>query len=281
MSAATKLAYKHCRQLVRTSGSSFYAGMRILPADRREAIFAVYALARRVDDIADGVLPDDEKMRQLSSLRERVERIEEERDDRVLDALADAAERYPIPLSAFGDLIDGAEMDVRGRTYSSFPELVEYCRCVAGSIGRLSLGVFDTDDRERASLLADDLGVALQITNILRDLREDTRRGRRYLPEEDLERFGCVIGDGRMEGPVELVVAYEAERALAWLDHGLELVPLLDRRSAACVLVMAGSYLRLLERIASSPAKVLDGRMSLGRGEKVWVLARSLVRASV
>src|SRR5450756_994083 len=94
--------------------------MRILPADRREAIFAVYALARRVDDIADGVLPDDEKMRQLSSLCERVERIEEERDDRVLDALADAAERYPIPLSAFGDLIDGAEMDVRGRTYSSF-----------------------------------------------------------------------------------------------------------------------------------------------------------------
>ena len=281
MSVATELAYEHCRQLVRTSGSSFYAGMRILPPDRREAIFAIYALARRIDDIADGALPADEKMGQLSSLREQVERIEEERDDRVLAALADAAGRYPIPLAAFGELIDGAEMDVQGRTYSSFLELVEYCRCVAGSIGRLSLGVFDTDDRRRAGLLADDLGVALQITNILRDLREDTRCGRRYLPEEDLERFDCQIGDGRTEGPVELVVAFEAERGLAWFEHGLELVPLLDRRSAACVLAMAGAYRRLLERIAWSPAKVLDGRMSLGRGEKVWLLGRSLVRAVV
>ncbi len=281
MSVATELAYEHCRQLVRSSGSSFYAGMRILPSDRREAIFAVYALARRVDDIADGVLPGDEKLSQLSSLREQLDRIEEVRDDRVLAALADAAERYPIPLAAFGDLIDGAEMDVRGRTYSDFPELVEYCRCVAGSIGRLSLGVFDADDRERAGLLADDLGVALQITNILRDLREDTLCGRRYLPQEDLERFDCRIADGRLEGPIELVVAYEAERGLAWFEHGLELVPLLDRRSATCVLAMAGSYLRLLERIAANPAKVLDGRMSLGRGEKVWLLARSLVKAGV
>jgi phytoene synthase len=281
MSVATEQAYEHCRKLVRTSDSSFYAGMRILPADRREAIFAVYALARRIDDIADGALPGDEKLAQLSSLREQLARVEEERDDRVLAALADAAERYPIPLTAFGDLIDGAEMDVRGRTYASFPELVEYCRCVAGSIGRLSLGVFHTDDRDKASSLADDLGVALQITNILRDLREDTSRGRRYLPEEDLERFGCRIFDGRMEGPIELVVAYEAERGLAWYEHGLELVPLLDRRSAACVLAMAGAYRRLLERIASSPAKVLQGRMSLRSSEKAWVLARSLVRATL
>jgi phytoene synthase len=199
----------------------------------------------------------------------------------VLAALADAAERYPIPLTAFDELIDGAEMDVRGRTYASFPELVEYCRCVAGSIGRLSLGVFITDDREKASSLADDLGVALQITNILRDLCEDTSRGRRYLPEEDLERFGCRIIAGRMEGPIELVVAYEAERGLAWYEHGLELVPLLDRRSAACVLAMAGAYRRLLERIASNPAKVLQGRMSLRSSEKAWVLARSLVRAAL
>jgi phytoene synthase len=281
MSVSTELAYEHCRQLVRRSHSSFYAGMRILPGDRREAIFAVYALARRIDDIADGSLPDDEKLGKLSALHEQLERIEKESDDRVLAALADAAGRYPIPLTAFGELIDGAEMDVQGRTYASFPELVEYCRCVAGSIGRLSLGVFVTDERERANLLADDLGVALQITNILRDLREDTRCGRRYVPAEDLERFGCRIGGGRMEGPLELVVAYEAERGLAWLERGLELVPLLDRRSAACVLAMAGAYRRLLERIASSPEKVLEGRMSLGRGEKAWLLTRSLLRAAV
>jgi phytoene synthase len=277
---ATEQAYRHCRQLARGSGSSFYAGMRILPASKREAVFAIYALARRIDDIADGPLPSEEKLARLSALRESIDRARES-DDRVLVAVRDAADRFPIPLEAFGDLIDGAEMDVNGRTYSAFPELVEYCRCVAGSIGRLTLGLFDTAERERATGLADDLGVALQLTNILRDLREDARCGRLYLPEDDLERFGCSFSGDRLEGPVDVLVAFEGERALGWLERGLMLVPLIDRRSAACVLAMAGVYRKMLERIVSDPAVVLRERVALKRRQKAWVAARSLARAVV
>jgi 15-cis-phytoene synthase len=265
-------AYEHCRRVARESGSSFYAGMRLLPPDRRAALFAVYALARRIDDIADGDLAAGEKVSALEGTRSELDRIQASADP-VLVALADAAKRYPIPLDAFGDLVTGAEMDARGGEYDTFGDLERYCRCVAGSIGRLSLGVFECSDRARGATLADDLGVALQIGNILRDVGEDLANGRVYLPHEDLRRFGVTR---ELEGPVELVVAFEAQRGLEWLERGLELVPLLDRRSAAAVLAMAGKYRVLLERIANEPALALNGRLSLRPWEKGLVLARSL-----
>ena len=272
-------AYAECRGISRASGSTFYAGMRLLPADRRDAIFAVYALARRIDDIADGELATQDKLDALGDIRARLHRLPET-DDLVLAAVADAARRYPIPLAAFDDLVAGAEMDVRGHEYATFADTELYGRRVAGSIGRLTLGVFETTDRTRAEQLAEELGVALQLTNILRDLSEDLRNGRRYLPSEDLYRFGCNVTDGRIDGPAELLVAFEAQRALNRLALGLTLVPLLDRRSAACVLAMAGAYRRLLERIALHPELVLQGRPRLRRWEKGLVLAQSLARSA-
>ncbi len=269
------LAYEHCRGIARDSGSSFYAGMRLLAPDRRNALFAVYALAREIDDIADGELAADEKLAALSAIRVRL-RQPGEADEPVGIALADAARRFPIPLAAFDDLIDGAEMDARGTVYETFAELERYCRCVAGSIGRLSLGVFDCTDRERGSVLADDLGVGLQLGNVLRDVHEDAANGRVYLPREELVRFGCEARDGAFSGPIELVIAFEAERGLQRIRDGLALVALLDRRSASCVLAMAGKYRFLLERIAADPALVLRGRISLRPWEKGLVLARSL-----
>jgi phytoene synthase len=272
-------AYAHCREVARASGSSFYAGMRLLAVERREALFAIYALARRIDDVADGPLAADERLAALEAIRGELASLGRSADP-VLVAVRDAAGRYPIPLEAFGDLVDGAEMDVRGDDYATFADLVVYCRRVAGSIGRLALGVFEASDRREADRLADDLGVGLQIGNILRDLSEDLPAGRLYLPREDLERFGCEARDARIDGPAELLVAFEAERGLGFVDRGLALVPLLDRRSAACVLAMAGAYRRLLERIAAEPASVLAGRPSLRAWEKGWVLARSLARAA-
>jgi phytoene synthase len=270
----TAAAYEHCRRIARESGSSFYAGMRLLPGERRDAIFAIYALARRIDDVADGVL-GAARLERLEGVRRELAQIDAS-DDLVLVAVADAARRFPIPLDAFVDLVDGAEMDVRGAAYETFDDLVVYCRRVAGSIGRLALGVFDARDRPRADSLADDLGVALQIGNILRDLSEDIPAGRVYLPRADLQRFGCDVHGGAIAGDADLLVAFEAERGLGWLDGGLELVPLLDRRSAACVLAMAGKYRRLLERMASRPSLALTERPSLRAWEKGWVLARSI-----
>lgn len=269
------LAYEHCRRVARQSGSSFYAGMRLLPPERRSALFAIYALARQIDDIADGPLSRDEKLEALAGVRAALARPDVSGDP-VLVAVADAARQYPIPLEAFGDLLDGAELDVTAAEMVTFADLERYCRCVAGSIGRLSLGVFDCSDRARGVQLADDLGVALQIGNILRDVSEDAAGGRVYLPREDLARFGVEASGTGFSGPLELVIAYEAERGLGWLRHGLELIPLLDRRSASCVLAMAGKYRRLLERIAAEPSLVLRGRLSLRPWEKGLVLARSL-----
>jgi 15-cis-phytoene synthase len=276
MSAA---AYAHCRGIARASRSSFYTGMRLLPLERRDALFAVYALARRIDDVADGPLPSAEKLARLEAIRSKLEH-RSETTDLVLIAVRDASSRYPIPVEAFGDLVDGAEMDVRGTEYATFAELVVYCRRVAGSIGRLALGVFEASDRSEADRLADDLGVGLQIGNLLRDLSEDVPAGRVYMPAEDLERFGCEVRDGRVEGPADLLVAFEAERGLGFIDRGLGLVPLLDRRSAACVLTMAGAYRRLVGQIAAEPSVALAGRPSLRSWEKGWVLARSLAVAA-
>ena len=275
----TAAAYEECRRITRGAGSSFYAGMRLLPADRRLAIYAVYALARRIDDIADGEVPREEKLERLSAIRSQLA-SRDGVDDPVFVALADAAERYPIPLDAFFDLVEGAEADVLGTHYETFARLERYCRCVAGSIGRLALGVFETSDRPRAERLADDLGVALQLGNILRDLRQDLRRGRVYLPAEDLERFGCTVVGDRLHGDAELVVAFEAERALGWLERGLRIVPLLDRRSGLAVLAMTGSYRRLVERVAGDPALALGGRAALPKWEKRLVLAQSLIGAA-
>lgn len=271
--------YAHCRLVVREAGSSFSAGMRLLPPGRRDALFAIYALSRRIDDIADGPAEGDEKLRRLDEVTRALADIDAS-DDPVLVALADARRRLPIPLEAFADLLEGARLDAHGARYAVWADTEHYCRCVAGSIGRLSLGVFETSDRERASVLADDLGVALQVGNILRDLAEDVPDGRIYLPDEDLERFGCTVVDGRIDGPLELLVAFEAQRGLEWLARGLELVPLLDRRSAVCVAALSAPYGRLLERMAAHPEVVRGGRPRLGRVERGLVLARSVLGAA-
>jgi 15-cis-phytoene synthase len=279
-SAAADAAYRHCRLVTSRNASSFYHGIRLLPGSRRKALFAVYALARRIDDIADGAGANDEKLRRLAQARGDLASIAVARDDPVLVALADAASRFPVPLEAFGDLIDGAEMDVRGVRYETFDDLLVYCRRVAGSIGRLSLGVFGAREPARAAAHAEALGVALQLTNILRDVRDDLALGRVYVPQEDVRRFGCELSPVGSNGPFAELIRFEARRARRWFDEGLELLPLLDRRSAACVAAMAGVYSRLLARIEGQPELVLEGRITLPRWEKGWTAVRGLVAAS-
>jgi 15-cis-phytoene synthase len=284
-----RAAYQHCEQVTRTQARNFSYGIRLLPGGKRRALSAVYAFARRIDDIGDGTLPAADKLDALRDARGSVAALERDgieaaAGDPVLVALADAARRYPIPLRAFGELIDGCEADVRGTSYATFAELEHYCRCVAGSIGRLSLGVFGSRDPGTAEPLADALGIALQLTNILRDVREDLVNGRVYLPAKDLGRFGAALRPDRPDRADALageyglqdVVRFEARRALGWYATGLRLLPLLDRRSAACTGAMAGIYLRLLKQIAAAPAAALRQRQSLPGKEKAMVAARAL-----
>jgi phytoene synthase len=293
-------AYQHCEQVVRTKARNFSYGLRLLPPPKRRALSAVYALARRIDDIADGDGPAEQRLAHLSAARAALgaprpdhedlmptapDAPRPDHEDPVLVALYDAAARYPLPLSAFGELIDGCVADVRGATYERFDELLSYCRCVAGSIGRLSLGVFGTEDADEAVPLADALGVALQITNILRDVREDRLAGRIYLPAEDLERFGCTLdidSSGRFTDPPDRLVGlmrFEADRAHGWFRDGMRLLPTLDGRSAACTAAMAGIYRCLLDRIMSDPTEALAARLSLPPWRKAMVAARALAGA--
>jgi len=293
-------AYRHCEQVTSAQARNFSYGIRLLPPAKRRALSAVYAFARRIDDIGDGTLPAADKLAALAGARAATAALAGGRPpagDPVLVALDDAARRFPIPVEGFGEIVDGCVADVRGTSYATFDELLHYCRCVAGSVGRLSLGVFGAADQAQAAPLADALGVALQLTNILRDIREDYQNGRVYLPAEDLGRFGCSPDDldhvnrvasanggrpaPRAAEPLARLVGFEAERARAWYATGLRLLPMLDRRSAASAGAMAGIYLRLLDRIAAAPAEVLKGRLSLSAGEKVAVAARSLTAAAL
>jgi 15-cis-phytoene synthase len=299
-------AYRRCEAITRAQAANFYYGIRLLPRERRRATCAAYAFARRVDDIGDGELGAERKLALLAEAGEQLAEVERARAampgaDPVLVALADAIQRFALPAGALGELIEGVRMDVVGTSYERFEELVLYCRRVAGAIGRVCLAIFaaragapgagpgaaEAGRSAEAESLADDLGVALQLTNILRDLREDAQIGRVYLPGEDLRRFGLLGGvsdDGDRGGegvsdPREAAAAlvrFEAERAQQWFERGLRLAPLLDRRSAACVLAMSGIYRRVLVRIESDPGRALRARVSLPAGEKAWVALRSV-----
>ena len=273
------VAYDECEAITRREAKNFAYGIRLLRPPERRALSAVYALARRIDDIGDGDGTVEQKLSGLSQVRKEIDALGDT-EDPVLVALADAATRYRLPIHAFGELVDGCEMDVHGTHYETIDELVGYCRRVAGTVGRLSLAVFGSSEREGAVALADDLGVALQLTNILRDVLEDRGNGRVYLPAADASMVGCPAD---LSGPPESVaalVAFECTRARAWFARGLELLPLLDRRSRACVGAMSGIYRRLLDRIEADPLAVTAGRVSLSGREKAVVAARALAGMS-
>lgn len=312
--AETDAAYQRCEEITRAEAKNFSYGIRLLPPAKRRALSAVYALARRIDDIGDAAESSREaRLAGLAEVRGSVKQLiaDEPPDDPVLVALADAARRYPIPLEAFEELVAGCEADVQGQRYKTFADLVGYCRQVAGSVGRLSLGVFgppegtvgaplpidemiklvdaggDAGELTTAEL-ADVLGVALQLTNILRDVLEDRRNGRIYLPSAEMLRFSCglrlsdtdstVDGVGFNDNRAALagLIRFQAQRAERWYRLGLRLLPRIDHRSAACTGAMAGIYRRLLRHIWRDPLAVSRQRLSLPATEKALVAARAL-----
>jgi 15-cis-phytoene synthase len=274
----TPPAVRYCEEVTRRRARNFWYGIRLLPGPKREALAAVYAMARRIDDVGDGDLPAQAKVAALDRIEASLDHLSPGSRDPILAALGLAKERFPLPVGAFRDLLDGVRMDVVRAEYRTADDVVLYGRKVAGSIGRLSLGVFGSNRMVQAEPLADDLGVAMQLTNILRDVREDLGRGRVYIPAEDLERFG--VTRQSLAGPPSpasvKLIRFESRRARSWFDGGLRLLRYLDRRSAACAGAMAGIYLHLLRRIGERPEDVLTGRIELPGWEKALVAGQAL-----
>ncbi len=289
-------AYAECARITRTEARNFAYGITLLPRVKRDAMSALYAWARRIDDVADSDRAVEAKLAALAAIDRDVAAVARgelpDRDDPVLVGVHHAASVFPIPVAAVSEIVEGCRRDCTGAGYATFADTEVYCRLVAGSVGRLSLGVFGhrgaparsaalADDHASVAALADDLGVALQLTNILRDIREDRdEMGRVYLPADDVKRFGC---EPDLSGPpaaIAELVRHYVTVAEGFYDRGRPLLSRLDRRSRACVSAMAGIYHRLLARIAADPAAVARGRVSLPVTEKLWVAARSLAGAS-
>src|SRR5207253_2578720 len=225
-------AYSEVQRLTRRRARNFAYGIMVLPREKRRAIAAIYAYARRVDDIADGDLPVHDKRTQLESLRSALN--VEPRDDAMLVALADARSRFPIPVASLRALVEGGLQDLEQRRYASFDELHGYCTKVAGAVGVACVAVYGSDDLEHAETL----GVALQLINIMRDVREDWELGRVYVPQDELASYGVTeedIATRRTSDAWRALMTFQAQRARAYLQDGLELLGSLDSRSALCV----------------------------------------------
>jgi phytoene synthase len=268
---------RFCQRMARREAANFYWGFITLPREQRVAIYALYDFSRQVDDDVD-LVGRARLSERLDAHRERVRRcMQGHYADPVMHVLAHAVRRFAIPEAELLALIEGVEMDCYRTRYQTWEELREYCRLVASVVGRMCIRIFGCSD-PAAFDRADDLGLAMQLTNCLRDVREDARMGRIYLPLEELQRFGVteqMLLDGHPGQGWRRLVAFEAQRARALFVSGLDVLAYLPRRPAVCVRTMAGIYQRILDRIDQHPDLPLSQRASLSRAEKLHVMLES------
>jgi 15-cis-phytoene synthase len=269
--------YERCAQITRRSRSSFYYAFILLPPERRRALHAVYAFCRFIDDIAD-----DEAIREPALLlrrwREELDRVYAGVPTRALSrALADSARRFTIPRDLFVEIIAGVEMDLSRKRYQTFEELRPYCYRVASALGLICIEIFGYRNPS-AKVYAENLGLALQLTNIIRDVGEDAARGRIYLPLEDLARFNVsedeILGGVYSSNFVSLM-DFEAKRAQELYAKAQSALAPEDRATLLTAEAMRLIYAALLERIMKSNYRVLDRRHSLSAPHKLYLVGRA------
>jgi phytoene synthase len=267
------------RDMAKREAGNFYWGFISLGYHERMAIYALYNFARQVDDEADSGGTENLPAR-LAVHRERISRCVrgEYGDDPILRVLSEAVDRYEIPESELHMLVDGVEMDFTRSRYQDFDELRAYCNLVASVVGRMCVRIFGFSDPV-ALERADDLGLALQLTNILRDVREDAVEMKRvYLPQDELRTFAIpepALADGRIYPGWNELVAHNVARARKYFATGYEVLRYIPRRPAACVQTMAGIYEELLKKIERDPGLPLRARAALSKTEKLRVVVRS------
>lgn len=292
-----RAAYGVCRHIARSAAKNFYYGFLVLPLRKRNALSAVYAFMRHADDISDDPsIPAQQRREKLDEWMNALSRVVagERTDDPVLFALADSQKRFNIPLELLEKLVHGTEMDVpepasarssaEGQLpelqYETFDQLYDYCYHVASVVGLVCIRIFGYRD-PRAEKLAEETGVAFQLTNIIRDVKEDAGLGRVYLPREDFARFGIdvhTLTNGSARESLRPVLEFEALRARGFYRAAEDLLPLIDEDSQAALWTLVEIYRRLLERIIARNYDVFSERVRLSTAEKLSVMARGFLR---
>ncbi len=269
---------EYCQQKAAQSGSSFYYSFLFLDSERRQAITALYAFCREVDDVVDESTDRALAATRLAWWRSEIAELHAGRPGHpVTQALSVAARRYHLPGKLLVEIIDGMEMDLLQDRYADFPALKLYCYRVAGAVGLAAAEIFGFQD-PRTLEYAEALGLALQLTNIIRDVGEDARRGRIYLPQDELERFGVPEADliaARYSDNFSRLMAFQIERAEACYVTAMAHLPAADRKAQRTGLVMAAIYRGLLEKIKRDGCHVLDSRSSLSPLTKLWIAWRT------
>jgi phytoene synthase len=273
---------EYCADKAAQSGSSFYYSFRLLPPERRRAITALYAFCREVDDVVDEMSDPNVARVKLAWWRTEVDAIYAGTPQHpVAIALATAAQRYGLARQQLQTVIDGMQMDLEKARYVDFTELETYCDRVAGVVGLLSAEIFGYAEAATRDY-ARKLGIAFQLTNIVRDVGEDARRGRIYLPQEDLARFGVPASDVLRAQTTPAFVdlmRFEVDRARRWYADALGALPARDRHAQRAGLAMAAIYRTLLDEIARDGYRVLDRRVALTPLRKLWIATRAAWRA--
>jgi phytoene synthase len=287
-------AYAICRGVARSQARNFYYAFLVLPKEKRNALSAVYAFMRHCDDLSDdAAMPVEQRWEKLQDYREQMHQVLQGRatDDPVLMALADSAQHFQIPTERLEQLVQGTLMDLKQSvagaplTFADFDELARYCYHVASVVGLITIRIFGYRD-PKAEPLAERLGIAFQLTNIIRDVREDAMLGRVYLPQEDLALFGRnaaelapgQLGNGFQAAPWHDVLRYEADRARELYRSADELIPLIDEDCQPALWTLVTIYRRLLDKIALKQYDVFKERVRLTVPEKLKILGKGFVR---
>lgn len=272
----------YCAAKLKASGSSFAAGFCFLDPPRRRALNALYAFCREVDDAVDECREPAIAHAKLDWWRDELNKLDDPRrrpEHPVTQALAAARARFDLPVEQLGEIIDGMRMDLEWPRYADFTQLQLYCHRAAGVVGLLAAEIFGY--RERQTLkYAHALGIACQLTNIIRDVGEDARRGRIYLPQDELARFGVAERDilaSRHTPEFAALMAFQAQRARAHYDRAFAQLPRADRKAQRPGLVMAAIYRTLLDEIEKDGFLVLDRRTALPPARKLWLAAKTWV----
>ncbi|MGE5646483.1 MAG: phytoene/squalene synthase family protein [Acidobacteriota bacterium] len=279
---AVERSYKHCRLIARSRARNFYYSFVLLPREQRDAICAIYAFMRRCDDLSDD--PSDASPREaIYQWRREMEAAVEGRFGScpIWPAFHDSVRRYKIPREYFEDMVEGVLSDLEPRRIATFDELYRYCYRVASVVGLTVIHIFGFRGQE-ALPLAEKCGIAFQLTNILRDVREDAARGRVYLPAEDLKRFGVDardLAEGKRSDEFVELMQFEARRARAYYKESAPLIEMVDQHSRSSLWALIEIYSRLLERIEHTNYDVLARRVELPAREKVGIILKAAVGA--